>query len=250
MKTTSVWLAAGAVLMLLAASAVAQDEDDSVLWEWSSPSDIQVWAAYEHILRPLDMDHARKADRTLKGNLGAAGIEWSPLGWFSLGAFAGAAEARIDEYMAECGSLGAGGGLSLGANFWQISAEHHRSAWDVTIRAETRASYWQSGDDGEGSVEWFEGFGALPVRYRLRLTSGIRSIAPQDFHSLAIWAGPAVSVLDGEWERSGMKESFTEADTFGVAGGADMWLIDSLKISGRIEWFGDAGFWVGCTYAF
>ena len=162
MKTTSVWLAAGAVLMLLAASAVAQDEDDSVLWEWSSPSDIQVWAAYEHILRPLDMDHARKADRTLKGNLGAAGIEWSPLGWFSLGAFAGAAEARIDEYMAECGSLGAGGGLSLGANFWQISAEHHRSAWDVTIRAEARASYWQSGDDGEGSVEWFEGFGALP----------------------------------------------------------------------------------------
>ena len=96
-------------------------------------------------------------------------------------------------------------------------------------------------------MEWYAG---LPVRYKLAHPKGIRGLVPTDFRKIGIWAGPAFSGVDGTWKRHGLKEDFSEEENFGVVGGAEMWIVDSLRLWGRLDWFGDAGFWVGMTYEF
>lgn len=243
--------AAALLALVLLAPLSARAESRDALLEWAVPPVFQTWAAYGHLVRTIDLDGAPDGKSTLRADLAAGGLEWSPLGWFSLGAFGGAARARVNEIMTECGNLEAGGGLNADATLWQITSEQHRAAWDTSFRLELRASYWRSGDDGQGELEWAEYYAALPVRYRLYRNRGLQGAGTSDFRSLAVWAGPAFSAIDGTWSRQHLLDrDFSETHNFGLAAGADLWLIDSLKVGGRMEWFDEVTFSLGLTYSF
>jgi len=246
MKTSILWtvLAAGLVLGAGAASGM-----DDALLTTQDPAGVEVWAGFSHVQRPVE-PAGSGAEWTLKGDVVAGGIDWAPLGWFSAGAFAGASRGRLAETMSECGSMAAGGGAEAAINLWQVTPETVRASWEVLVRLEGRGSVWQSDDDGEGDLRWTEWYVGLPVRYKLSHSHGVRALGTGDFKSMAFWAGPAVSKVDGTWERRAMKEDFEEVDVLGAVGGMDIWLIDSLKVVGRVEWFGEVGFGAGLTYEF
>ncbi len=237
-------LAAGLAWVAGAASGM-----DDALVATRDPAGFDLWAGYAHVLRPVEPSGGG-LDWTLKGDVLAGGIDWRPAGFFSAGAFAGASRGRLSETMAENGRLAAGGGAEAAVNLWQVAPEDEHASWEVMVRLEGRGSIWRSDDDGEGELEWTEWYAGLPVRCRLAHSHGVRALGSGDFKSMAFWAGPAVSKVDGTWKRGGLKEDFEESDLVGAIGGLDIWLVDSVKVGGRVEWFGEVGFSVGLTYEF
>lgn len=244
-------MAAAAVLAMAAGVARAEGvrgEDPTrsgALLEWSPSEAWGLSAWYTHGTRPVE-GAGVKTD--LESELYVAGASWSPWGWLTLDVFGGGARAEWPARMDDDGSLGGGGGAGATLRIWQFPEDR---VWAVTVQAAGRISRWCSGDeDKSGGVSWTEWEAALPVEYHLSFTRNGRDADIRDFHSLSVWAGPAVGGVDGTWKRRGAKEDFEEADDFGVVGGVELWLLERLRFWGRVDWFGDATWSVGATYGF
>ena len=71
-----------------------------------------------------------------------------------------------------------------------------------------------------------------------------------EFHSLQVFAGPALSKINGKWKQSGATIKFREAESAGVAGGGDLWLMENLSFGARVEWFEKVSARVNVRYLF
>ncbi len=250
MKTITIpMLAVAAAMAAGAAVAGGVRGDDptraSALVEWNPSDAWEVSAWYTHGTRPVK-GAGLKTDWTSERY--AAGVAWSPVGWLSLQAFGGGARGRWEARMSDDGGMGCGGGAGASLRLWQFPEER---VWAVTVKAEGSVARWCCGDeDKSGALAWTEWEASLPVEYHLSFTHNGRDADIRDFHSLSVWAGPAVGGVDGRWKRQGAREDFGEADSVGVAGGADLWLLERLRFWARVDWFGDATWSVGATFGF
>ena len=121
----------------------------------------------------------------------------------------------------------------------------------ISKRNVCRSNYrYDMAPDAGASLEWFEGFAAMPLYYLLSATRSRRTPDVRDFHAIGAYAGPAVSTIDGRRELGDTKIDFEQSDLAGAVGGIDLWLLSNLRFGGRLEYFGDCAWSLSCEYSF
>ena len=250
MKKAACWM----LMMVLAAPAawaslnVEEDPSaDPALLTWENPVPWQVGVNYMSLSRPVDLDGA---DLDLKGDVVEGEVGVQPWPWLLCYGQAGVSQARLDGRMSEDGDGGAGGLLGLRVNVWQIYEGVHRTAWRATLQLAGQYAYRTSADDGEGKLEWGEALVMLPVNYHLTFARSFRNVYAGEFQSFELYAGPAYSKLDGTWTRNGLERDFEESQSFGVVGGANMWLLENLCLGARADWFDGTSLELSILYRF
>lgn len=245
----SVLCAAAAALSfpLRADADFADPSAPPALVDWEPSSSWSVGLAYVHRLRPVEADNG--PEWTIAGETYDAFISFA-WNWLELRAFGGATQARLKEFSQKDLDPEAGGGASLALNLWQISPDAESCAWRALLRLEGRGEWRTTSNDAGASLEWFEGFAAMPLYYLLSATRSRRTPDVRDFHALGAYVGPAFSVIDGRRELGGTKTSFEQSDLYGAAGGVELWLLRNLRFGGRLEYFGDCTWSIDCTYVF
>jgi hypothetical protein len=143
------------------------------------------------------------------------------------------------------------GGTSLRGSQWiesehalRLSAGLSAYLWDGDVLtpafAAGRISFKGSlelarhqADTRTGTSEWFELVATLPVGYEFF----DRYPAPRSGYSpsLALYAGPAVSILSGDLQVApGFKREFEESRAFGAVAGADVYLAPVFSIGFKV----------------
>ncbi|MFU8780229.1 MAG: hypothetical protein ACNA71_04300 [Kiritimatiellia bacterium] len=122
----------------------------------------------------------------------------------------------------------------------RLSAGLHAYLWEadvltpsfaagrISIKGSAEVASHQT-DSTAGKTEWIEMIAALPIGYEFfdrypRTKSGLST-------SLALYVGPAVSMLDGDLAVApGLRRSFSEDQLFGFVAGADVYFAPSVSL--------------------
>ncbi len=121
--------------------------------------------------------------------------------------------------------------LSLGMNayFWEADVlSPDFAAGRVSIKGTVEIARHETRTNA-GDSDWVEVIAALPIGYELfdrypTTKSGVST-------SLALYAGPAVSVLDGNLALApGVKRGFSQDQLFGAVAGADVFFAPSVSL--------------------
>ena len=246
MKRTACWMLMMTLVVPAAWATLGVEEDNSAdpaLLTWTDPVPWQVGVTYLQLLRPVKLD---KADLDLKGNNVEGEIGVMPWPWLLLYGQAGATEARLSNRMGDNGDAGAGGLLGLKVNVWQIYEGVHRAAWRTTLQLAGQYAYRTTGDGGEGKLEWGEALVMLPVNYHLTFARSFRNMSASEFQAIEIYAGHMSEVA----RRNGLERDFEESQSFGVVGGANMWLLENLCLGARADWFDGTSLELSILYRF
>ncbi len=212
--------------------------------------DASRWQAgldYAHLSRPVELDGV---EWRLRGDVVDVFVGYSPAPWLMLYGQAGASQARLDSLLQEEPGAGAGGLLGVRVNLWQLHEGVQVSSWRFSLLLDGQAAYRTTDDEGDGELRWSEIKAMLPLDYHLTFARTFRNFYMAEFHSLRIYAGPAVSKLDGTWERGGQKRDFEESRAFGVVAGTELWLLENLSFGARGEWFDASAMHVTLRYRF
>lgn len=247
MKTLKFALAA---VMLGTAAVQAQRPDAAApeaLLTWRDPARLEVGAIYAHLSREVEL---AGAEWRLRGEAVDVQLGVSPWPWLLLFGQVGASEARLRGPMHRDGSAGAGGRLGAHLNVWQIYEGVQVSSWRFTVKLAGEYAYRTARDDGAGELRWSEALVALPLDYYLSFSRTYRHLYLSELHGVGIFAGPAFSVVDGTWERRGVRTSFGEAEAAGFVAGADLWLLGNLAFGARVDWFGETSMQLNVRYRF
>ena len=240
MKKIAGWtmlVALGAATALAQRNVMEDPSADPALLTWSEPDAWQAGVVYTHLARQVDLDGLQP---DLKGDIYDGAVGFSPLPWLLLYGQAGASQARLEGSMREDTANGGGGLVGLRLNLWQLFEGEQKTAWRLLLQLAGQYAYRTTSDDGEGELQWSETMFMAPLTYHLSFARTFRNYYMSEFQSLAVYAGPAVSLLDGTWTRNGVERDFEQADEFGLVGGVDFWLLESLGFGLRADWFGDA----------
>lgn len=240
MKKLVIWIGMLALaLSVSAALPVMEDggyaEDDALL-TWRTSSRWQASLLYGYLNRDVTMDDVTLQ---LRADIVEASVGVSPWPWLLLYGQVGGSQARLNPVMRDDSGAGAGGLLGAQLNLWQIYPAREATAWRLLLQVVGEVSYRTASDDVAGDLEWTTGTVMLPFFYHLTLARSELNARAADFHSLAIYAGPEVSWVDGNWTRGGIKRSFREEDSVGAVVGAELWLIEHLSFGVRAEWLGE-----------
>lgn len=250
MKRMACWTL---VMLLGAGAAVAERnvaEDPSAnqaLLRWSDPAAWRLGLVYAHLSRQVELEGA---EWRLRGQGVDAAIGVSPWPWMLLYGQAGGSQARLDGVMDENTDYGAGGLLGVRVNLWQLYEGVQNTAWRVTLGLAGQYAFRAGADNGDGDIEWRETLVMLPLDYHLTFARSFRNFYMAEFHSLAVYAGPAFSKLDGTWTRQAAEQDFEEVQSFGVVGGVELWLLENLAFGARADWFDGTAMQLSLRYRF
>lgn len=213
---------------------------------WSNPDHIAVGASYARLARPLDLP----AHPSLQADAFDLMIGWQPTAWFLLFAHGGASQAKIKEHDIHPSDFGAGGGIGAKLNLFQID-EGQDSAWRFMLKLEARYTYrTTSGNNCNGKFQWGEAWAAIPLTYALHFSKRARVGYRDEFYSLELFGGPALSKVNGTWKQNNLHTHFEEDDLLGAFAGGELWLFQNFCIGGRAEYFGKTGFSAYVQYNF
>ena len=241
------------LLALCATLASAQrnvEEDvsgEQALLTWSNPAGWEAGLVYAHVSRDVDLEGQTAR---LKGDIAEAEIGVSPWSWLLLYGRAGGSRARLEGVMRDESDAGGGGGGGALLNLWQVYEGVQVTAWRLTLQLAGQYLYHTTQDDGDGQLEWGEALVWLPLNYHLSFARTFRNSYMAEFQSLAVYAGPAFSKVDGTWTRHGVEQDFEEEDNFGVVGGGEFWLLENLSFGARAEWFEQTSLQATVRYRF
>ena len=230
-----IWLMVLCATVAPAQRSVVEDASaEQALLTWSDPVPWQAGLAYAHVSRPVDLEGL---DVKLRADIVDAELGVSPWPWLLLYGRAGGSKARLDGAMRDDTRSGGGGGGGARLNLWQVYEGVQVTAWRLTVQLAGQYLYRTAEDDGDGDLQWGEALVWLPLNFHLSFARTFRNSYMDEFQSLAVFAGPAFSKVDGTWTRRGVEQDFEEEDSFGVAGGAELWLLENLSFGARAEWF-------------
>ena len=250
MKKIAGWMLLLALAVPAAVASLNVEEDasaDAALLTWRDPVPWQCGVGYAHLSRPVLLDGA---ETDLKGEIVDAMVGVSPWPWLLLYGQVGASAGRLQGAMAADPSAAAGGLVGARLNLWQIYQGVQKTSWCVTLQVAGQYAYRTSDDDGDGDLVWEEALVALPLDFHLSYARTFRNAYASEFQSFHLYAGPAVSTLDGTWKRPGPDREFEESEEFGVVYGAELWLLENLAFGGRAEWFDGTTWQLTVRYRF
>jgi opacity protein-like surface antigen len=234
-------IAYGTMILVLCAPAVLAQRNvmedrsaDPALLTWSDPTAWQFGLAYARMSRPVDLDGD---EWTLRGDIVDASVGFYPAPWLLLYGQVGGSQGRLDDVQLEDPSAGAGGLLGVRVNLWQLYEGVQATAWRITLQLAGQYAFRTTQDEGDGDLQWGEALVMMPLDYHLSFARSFRNYYMAEFQSLAVYAGPAFSKLDGTWTRRGVEQDFEEVQAFGVVGGVELWLLENLSFGARADWF-------------
>lgn len=106
---------------------------------------------------------------------------------------------------------------------------------ELSLKTHAEFEMHYSGSNLE-KINWNEYFAALLVNYEVSAEGSSR---PDKYpYSLVLYAGPALSWLEGSYDMTSAQEAdFHEAHLAGVVGGADVFIAANLSIGGAIQYY-------------
>ena len=211
---TVAWMLAGPAAFAQWNAAEDRSADPALL-TWSDPSNWEVGLVYALVSRPVVLS--------------------AP--WLLLYGQAGGSQMRLEGPMREDASFGAGGLLGARVNVWQLNEGESVTSWHVTLQLAGQYAYRTAEDDGDGEIQWEDAMVMLPLDYHLWFHRNFRNVYMAEIQGLDVYAGPAVSKLDGTWTRRGVEQDFEELESVGVVAGAELWLLENLAFGARADWF-------------
>ncbi|MDR0993238.1 MAG: hypothetical protein LBN38_01535 [Verrucomicrobiota bacterium] len=247
------WIIGWSALLLTVASTWGQPSavdvrtQEKALLTWRDPHPWQAGVVYTRVMRPVKLN---EVTCDLKADIVDAAVSVAPFGWLVIYGQVGASRAELDKWMQDGASFGAGGLLGVLLNLWEIDAGETASAWRFTMQLAGQYAYRTADDDGDGKLQWGEAMVMLPLNYHLFFSSPSRNTYSDEFTSLNLYAGPAFSKVDGEWNFGGAHTDFEEDQAFGAVVGVDLWLLNNLSFGARTDWFDEMSFRVSMNYRF
>ncbi len=249
MKKIACWivLMAVGVPMAFAQRNVMEDPSaDTAIFHSMDLPNVQVGMVYTHLSRPVKLGNL---EDTLGGDIIDVAFGISPLPWLLLYGQAGVSKSSLD-VMRDDTSFGGGGLLGARVNIWQLYEGVQETAWRVTLQAAAQYAYRTSQDHGDGDLRWGESLIMLPLRYHLSFARSYRNSFMAEFQGFSVYLGPAYSSMDGTWTRHEVEQDFEESESFGVVGGADLWLLENLSFGARADWFDGTSMQLNVSYRF
>ncbi|MFA7158564.1 MAG: hypothetical protein WC299_04615 [Kiritimatiellia bacterium] len=108
---------------------------------------------------------------------------------------------------------------------------------ELSLKTHLEFSMYNSGSGGE-KIDWNETMAALLANYEVYTErKGALDKYP---YSLAFFAGPALSWLDGNYYAnmdSSRKVDFHEEHLFGIIGGADLYISHNLSVGAAVQYY-------------
>lgn len=87
------------------------------------------------------------------------------------------------------------------------------------------------------TAKWVDFTVMLPIAYEIAEGDRFNENKPEDSMVLALYAGPMVSVVDGEFSDAAGGADFDAAQEFGVIGGVDLHLSGHASVGGFVKYF-------------
>lgn len=120
-------------------------------------------------------------------------------------------------------------------NWWRYSiAVPTFLEGDLSLKTHCEYAMNNSGAGAE-KINWNEIFAALLVNYEIFV---LRKDSTDKYpYSLALFAGPALSWLEGDYNNMSRNVDFHEEHLFGIVGGFDLYAASNLSIGGAIQYY-------------
>ncbi|MDD5482664.1 MAG: hypothetical protein PHP98_03295 [Kiritimatiellae bacterium] len=136
-------------------------------------------------------------------------------------------------------------------SWWRYSLKNPAfMAGDLSLKTHAEFAAYRSGSGAE-KINWNEIFAALLVNYEVFvLNKGDMAKYP---YSLALYAGPALSWLEGDCYAggdAGRKTDFHEANLAGIIAGAEIFAAPNVSFGGAFQYYDAMTFNLGVRYHF
>jgi len=128
---------------------------------------------------------------------------------------------------------------SLGANVnlckWDLRGPRALVGDRVAVRGFLEYSSYEI-EQGRSTADWTELMLALPIAYE-RFERNAKVSTDEKFR-LAVFAGPAVSTVDGTLDDGERSMDFAETESFGGIGGLTLYFTRHVALGGQVQLFG------------
>ena len=128
---------------------------------------------------------------------------------------------------------------SIGANVnlykWYINEPEVMAGDRVTVRLFAEFASYEA-DTGAGNMDWDDVFVALPIAYE-RFERNDRIDNDSELFRISIYAGPAVSIINGSLDTGKGDTGFEAKEDFGVVVGLDVYFTHSISVGGQAVFF-------------
>lgn len=245
-KISCVWLL-GCSICLPAVAATTKDVgNDDALFSSSRLSRLSAGFDYGYIRR--DVDPKNGPTLGLKGQHYSGMLGYDVFRGITLLGTLGASQAKLPE---DPGWNDVRFNWSLGvqANLWRFNEGVDISAWNLTLQTLAEYAWYDSGSEGQ-QIRWSDVYVAIPLKYKLTFAHASRGWSKADFKALSLYAGPAFSFVNGEFNSYGPTVDFTENQTWGVMGGLTIHMLESLSFGAQMDYFDTASVTVSLRYHF
>ncbi len=224
--TMKTW-AAGAALFLVigtAGRAAILTETPEPLLESGGLERVSAGVFYQWMERKVETERSYDMEldaRTYEGVLG-----FDALPWLTLYAGAGGSDARFKDISAY-GDDQFSWALGFNMNIWQWVGYGEAPAWRLSFKTRGEIAGYES-ESRSLSIEWLDYSVAFPLGYEVLFSRHPESFS--DIDHLELFAGPALSFLDGRYEQGGQDIDFEEKHPFGVTVGGALFITETLFI--------------------
>jgi len=129
---------------------------------------------------------------------------------------------------------------------WSLGANVNLCKWDlrgpravvgdrVAVRGFLEYSSYKI-EQGRSTADWTELTLALPIAYE-RFERNAK-VAQEEKFRLAVFAGPAISTVDGTLDDEERSMDFAETESFGGIGGLTLYFTRHVALGGQVQMFG------------
>jgi hypothetical protein len=199
---------------------------------------LSVGLNFEDITRELRMKnkHSSTYNLGVRGYSGYVGFDVAP--WWTVFITVGTSELKnssSSEYFDSESRWSAG----MNVNLWTYELRDPEFlAGRVSVRASIERSSYKSqykSGDASSTIDWTDLTLMLPLGYEMYADApGVGMAEP---FSLALSAGPAFSLVNGDAEASGVSTKYEATKTAGVMGGVDIFLSHNLSFGCHVQYF-------------
>lgn len=211
------------------------------LVQGSLPQRLSIGIDYDVMERDVDIKNGGKG--TLEADRINAYVGFDALPWLTTFVTVGGVE--VDGPLSKTGLAVS---VGLGAYLWEADiVTPSFMAGRITIKASAELGRYES-EVLDNKIRWTEGILALPFGYEKFESQAIGLSTIQT--GLALYAGPAVSIIDGKSGSGASKVDFSEDEVFGVVGGADVYFTRHLSIGVSLRYFDELSYGASLRYHF
>ena len=126
-------------------------------------------------------------------------------------------------------------GASANLYKWYINEPAVMTGDRVTVRLFAEFASYEA-DTGVGNMEWDDVFIVLPIAYE-RFERNDRIDNDSELFRISIYAGPAISLVNGSLDTGTSDIGFEAKETFGVVAGIDVYFTHSISVGGQAHMF-------------